>query len=66
MIYDIISQPAQTRSSKKGNRGRRNLSNMPTAGHPRSSSGQPIDQRVSKSAKAGRVRLGVARKARRA
>jgi hypothetical protein len=42
MIYSRSDPPAQNRSSKRGNKGQCNLRNMPPAGHPRSSSYQPI------------------------
>ena len=59
MMYD---QPVQTRISKRGNKGRYDLRDVPSVGRSRSSLGQRIGQRVSKSSKAGRLRQTEARK----
>lgn len=62
LMYDSCDQPVQTRISKRGNKGRYDLRNVPSVGRSRSSLGQPIGQRVSKSSKAGRLRQTEARK----
>jgi casein kinase I homolog HRR25 len=66
MMCDSCDQPAQTRISKRGNKGRYDLRNVPSVGRSHSSLGQPIGQRASKSSKARRLRQTEARKARRA